>query len=593
LIIINSIFARVSASKVDFPAASLYELSMDHYLLKHPLLWTGLLLGILCLAGFPRLDGLDLEPWYQDEGVTAEMAACLAAGRTPAIGAVKQNGLLPLSSSLLAPATISPLIRILGLDPMRAARLWAVFLGLACVALLALTGLVLARPLWGLASALFFAALPLAVDLGRMAFYHHLAAALSLLCLLAARQYLAKGRKLALAATSVLAGLALASAYWLFWLLPLLAALAVKRRQARELAWALPLACLPLAWSLAGGYGRAPEGFLKDLNLLSRQASIGINPWKLFSSPLLAAVRVEWAYPFFLVSLAGWAWWISQWKQRGKRVEFGWWMAVFGLACSLEAIRQRENLAFFSYPLIPALPWACLGLGAWAALCLQLIEKRKFLKAALWLVPLVASLARPFHPDSMKALSVDPAQARPLVSRLSTMLRPGDLVLGQVSFNWALPPQVTASDLDQAAAFEGKESPFLAAGYPPSRFITELSLEKARFLVMSTCIRMLNLHHGGARSVALKAEMAGWPLVWSNPGFQVFANPAFLPPGKYPKARVIDVPYIYDDAALDALAGGNSAAARFALNQGLSYQDGKREWRMKMLGNLKSPAHQE
>lgn len=482
---------------------------------------------ILALAAFFRFRGLASIPWYPDECMAAEVSACLADGRAPAVGAIKQNSFFPLSSPLFPSLTTVPLIKA-GLNPLLAQRAWAACLGLAICALLMAIGRFLKEPWLGLGAGAACAFAPLAVGLDQMGFYHHLGAALSVACFYAGLRFLRNKSKPWFLASCLAAGLAVASAYWLFWQFLLPPLMAWNRKKPSYLGWGLPLMLLPLALIMGWGYLADPSSFFLDARMLwsltHTDLPENLRRWGILYSMYVVVL----AYPSFALAWLG----LAGWAFTRRRIEDpqrpGLWALAFTVACSLEAFRQRYNLSGFPYPLILALPWAALGLGFVAKTMLELAGTKGF-RRWLFFIPAAALLLVFLKPPEwfwLRQLSAPVPETGDLVQWLKTNAQDGDVVLGQTNFNWSLEPGLKASDLDQAGAREGLGSTMVTAGYPASRFTFDPSLAQARFLIMSGPYgRDFTLKHEAARKVAQDADQEGFALVWKNSVYEIYENP--------------------------------------------------------------------
>jgi hypothetical protein len=473
-------------------------------------------------------------PWYWDEGYLTEWAMDLAAGQAGHAGALWQNGLLPLTTSLLAPLSAAPFIKLLPVEALLAVRIWAAVLSGISALLLGLIGRRLERPGTGLFAAALFAAAPLPLALGALGIYHHLACAL---VLAAYWLWLRDGKEAW--APYALAGLALAACYWLLWL-PLGLVLAAgwsRRTQVRWLALGLPslLAAAwtfshgaELAWAMAKvlrGYEAPGFGF--------KTVSLSIKGFPLAWTGLLGLLLLP----------------------RGKRWP-AW--AFLGL---LDAVRQRGDLSGSPYVLTPLMPWACLGLALVIQRCW---ERSRALGALVCAGGVIVAGVGSF--EWIQRLSVPPEMGRELATYIAGHAEPDDTVLATPSVDWLLRRSVRPVELAQAGSRSGLPSGFIPAACPPEAFAYDPSLEHARYFVVS------RVHFDGLfldeiqALTAFQAESEGWPLERQNAWFKVYANPRFGAK-KDPKVRILHDPVFYVKAAKGAARAGRHDLEALALER--------------------------
>lgn len=493
-------------------------------------------LGLLALA--LRLWQARVAPWYWDEGYVAAIAQDLGALRRPHAGALWANGLLPLTASWLAPLSAAPFTWLSPAQPIVGVRIWAAALGsLTCVGL----GL-LARRLggwaWGLAAAGLLAVAPLAVALGGLGLYHALGGALGV-----AAFALAVSRDEGFAAGPtwlpwLLAGLAAASCYWLWWL-PL--GLVFRARERELAAWIRGLLlgfgppALALGWSLL-----QPGGPAMFKGLLS--FSDGLQPWPAY----VASLR---NFPFVWLGLPG------LFVLGRRRLWIGLAVGI-GFA---DLLRQRGSLEGSPYVLMPFLPWAALG---WTVLAFRLAGARRGL--ALLTLAVAFGAASRVQLFWLRVLSVDAANCRNLRNYLATRHCETKTVL-------TVPPAATVlravcrpAELYQAVAWRGLKAAFLPAGLTREAFVFDPGLEGCAYLVVGRAhFHSLFLNDNVALEV-LRAERAGWPAVFQNPDFRVYANPLLSGEKADPNTRILLDKTFYAKAAEDAEALGLSELAAFA-----------------------------
>ena len=527
---------------------------------------------VLALLAFGlRMAHLHTLGWYPDEGAFTELALTLWRHGLPSIGAVKQTALLPMGCSWLAPALAAPWAGLAG-SAIIGVRLWTAVLAAATAIGLAHLGRTVERPWLGLAAAGAYAAWPLAVRLGAWSTYHHLAAALTVLSALQAARFSFKPERQEWLKLCWAMGLTLAAAYWVLWLafLPLGLALRAERR-----AW-LPAGLFalltPLAVVFALGYSADPASFGIDLQTLTHITHADLPAWLQRIAPLYSLWMVFKSFPPFALGFAGLlllAWQALREQRLSPATAAA--LALF-LGCA-DVFRQRQNLEGFAYPLVLALPAACFGLGAFIDAALRSYQARQprwilapaFIIAAFWPQPRF---------QTMDQLCARPAPANELLAKAGAELKAGDLVIGQAPLDWGFPAGVNVCQFDDLAVMNGEAVAFLPSGLPKSRFVFQAALQDAKWIVVSPYTQGFTFTQPACLLLGLQAEQLGFYKAWSNGTYDVYENPRFT--GKRPAfaERMLGYYNLYDQAAADALARSDLPLARFALLQGMPYQEG-------------------
>lgn len=522
---------------------------------------TWALLGLAALGVGCRLWRAHTADWYWDEGYFTDLALDLGRLQRPHSGALWFNGVLPLTASWLAPLSAAPFTRLLPMDGLAATRLWAALLGGVSIVLLGLAGRRLGGTRLGLTAAALFALGPFPVAFGGLALYHHLGCALALATLWTALPPLPDETAAPDWLPWLLAGLSALAGYWLWWV-P--AALCLRPSGPRPLPWPLRLALGfgPLALSLglslwlggadarAMGRGLSSYTFVSYyLAYLSEFSSLYPVPWKAVFEPLyLELGRFLMLYPVAWLGLPGLLF-------AGRRRAWVWLGPALGMA---DLLRQRGCLVACPYVFIPLLPWICLGLAMAAE---RLAARAPRLR---WAGPLLAAgLLVPCHLDWIDRLSVPPDLARNLQAFLRTQHCANDTVVAEPPFCWRLRQVCKPTEFSQTAAARGWAAGLLPAHLSRAAFAYDPSLEKARFLVTSKGDFEQSFSSLHVALEALAAEYEGWPKVFENPYFRVYANPRFGAV-RDPETRILIVPDFYRKTADDAHALGHDAWAAFA-----------------------------
>ena len=490
-------------------------------------------------------------PWYWDEGYVVELARSLARGGRPQVGGLWQDGFFPLSTSLLAPLTVTPFAVVPWWSPMTGARVWAVLLEGLTLLLVALLGRRAGSARLGLLAAACYAALPLAVELGGRAFYHHLAVVFLLAALLkGAGAFEAAPRRGDAAWAGLAAGLAVATCYWLWWLPLGLGLLLLWRRPPGwwvGLAWA----ALPPLAVLALNLWPDPAGAVWSVRSLLRASSAGgprgLAAWAHALAQDLGAFSV---LPLGLAGLG-----LAARREGGAWL---WWLATLAMAV-FEPIRQRGDIAAMPYPFMPALPLAALGAAylfraAWAA-------RRTW--AWIGLALALGLTFRPVDLTWMRLWSFEPAAVADLDAYFTGHARPGDAICGLPEFNWSLEPALRACEPFDVGVAEGRASGFYLPGAPASRLAWPCRLRDLRYAVL-TRIQLLGAFRcDGVALSFLEMERQGWPRVFDDKVFKVYENPRFGATAD-PNTRLLFTPQNYRLARQQAQEAGRPGDVRFA-----------------------------
>lgn len=489
----------------------------------------------LALAGLGlRLWRARHADWYWDEGYLTELSLDLSRGLRPHSGALWFNGLLPLTCSWLAPLSVAPFHWWVPGPALWAVRVWACLLDALSLWAVGRIGQRLGGAWVGLTAALILALGPLPVALGALGIYHHLGSTLALLAWLSA---LDEWEGAPLWLPYLLAGLSVVACFWLWWV----ALGLLLWRPPRTLAWPLRGALVlgPLALTLALILGRGGPDAWAMAHVLGAYSA----PWRGFGELWVSAQ----AYPLVWGGLA-----LLVLLPRGQR----WaWVVWLGLA---DAVRQRGDLRGSPYLLLVLLPWACVGVG----LGLRRLALRSRALAGLALV-LALGVASVGSTDWIERLSTPPPLGRNLVNFLRAQSLGQGTVVATPDVGWALRAVCRPVELSQAAAARGWGGGFLPARLSPGAFAYDPRLQSAHFLVISQShFDSLFLDPRQALE-ALAAESQGWPLVFKNPAFVVYANPRYGARPD-PAVRILHDPVFYWRAACFAQQHGRPGWAAFA-----------------------------
>jgi 4-amino-4-deoxy-L-arabinose transferase-like glycosyltransferase len=192
----------------------------------------------------------------------------------------------------------------------------------------------------------------------------------------------------------------------------------------------------------------------------------------------------------------------------------------------------------------PLLPLVCLGLGmvgatVWAGLdriagrIERVRERGPWAKTfpALLIVLAVGAAAG----DDVRAATTriqtpikrllpgSTADAQAMAGWLNARLHPGDVVLAMPQVSWLF--HARTAELLQAVAITGQASAFYPAGIPRRRWVYDVHLAAARYLVVDTFTGIWITQNSPERALVRQAERT-WRLVYAHGEYQVYENPA-------------------------------------------------------------------
>jgi hypothetical protein len=507
----------------------------------------------MAAAAFLRFNRLDSNPgWYSDEGTLADIARNFGEGRMAYL-AIDQSVLLaarmpiaPLLAALLAP---------LADDRVQALRWIGAGSGVLTAALVAVLVQRVARSRGlGLLSGAVLALYPPAVFYNRIGFSYNLLGPLVVMVLGGLWLYLEEGRRFGLAVAVAAVGLgSLVDLMALSLLGPLILVVAVRR--GRDLAWAVPLALVPLlgyaAWMLAS----APQAFGYDLGFIAQR--LGAIPWWA-QLPLVVlnfgTLLLE--DPWWLPALAGL---LLARPRRWSLLLLSMLvlpLILVGRSAGLAGLRRYSISPFF--PLIAigvaALVWAGApwvlslgrdairrqldrvrwaarpGAGRWIADRLVALGSAGLLfllvgsPLTISTLRLITETRNGFVTDHDWAyLPVGPAgRTADFVNRSAGQA----VVIASPALGWAL--NVPTADFQQSLAYRGEISADYPTDVPRDRFRLAADYELAGLAVVDPIWREWGAVHLPGMVEMLEA-IESWPVVWEEGPIQVYRNPGADP----------------------------------------------------------------
>jgi 4-amino-4-deoxy-L-arabinose transferase-like glycosyltransferase len=192
----------------------------------------------------------------------------------------------------------------------------------------------------------------------------------------------------------------------------------------------------------------------------------------------------------------------------------------------------------------PLLPLVCLGLGGlgatvWAGLDRIAGRIKRVREGGPWastfaalliVLPAVAAAG-----DDMRAATTriqtpiegslprSTADAQAMAGWLNARLHPDDVVLAMPQVSWLL--HARTAELLQAVAITGQASAFYPAGIPHRRWVYDVHLAAARYLVVDAFTRIWITQNSPERALVRRAERT-WRLVYAHGEYRVYENPA-------------------------------------------------------------------
>ncbi|MFZ1400158.1 MAG: glycosyltransferase family 39 protein [Candidatus Promineifilaceae bacterium] len=476
-----------------------------------------LLLLIVALAAALRLWRVAETPgWFTDEGTHLEIARHLANGRIQYLS-VTQSVLLfarlPLFEWLLAGA-----VRLFGLG-MGTLRGVTAVLGTTSVVLLYALLRDVSKDRWlALTAALLLAVFPAAVVYSRFGFSYNLLVPLGLTAVWGFARY-DLGQKSGLIWAAAAIGLALITDLWALSLLPILL-IVVARRRWRDLAWALPLALLPLGVYTAVSLLTVPDAFWFDWQFTLARVRL----------PLPAQLQTLALNAVTLLSQSGWLALgiVGLFALQPRRLQRLAWLFLLLPFLVIGRTAALYSLSF--YYTIPLLPWAAVGSAAllrygtvrltagqrWAAWLLAAL----LVGSSTWLL---GSQVQGRLETAVDPFLLPAADAQAAADFLNARLQPDDLTILSPTLAWLVNGRV--ADFQLAAIALGEQPPHIPTNLPAERQLFTTDYRQARFVVIDPLWRSwATFNVPGVPNIM--AEVAHWPLVFESGSTQIFQNPS-------------------------------------------------------------------
>jgi len=291
-----------------------------------------------------------------------------------------------------------------------------------------------------------------------------------------------------------------------------------------DLALALALAGAPFALYAARQLLAVPEAFLFDLRfVLGRLGALDLGQQ---AAALAENVSTLFAQDgWLMLGLLG-LFALRPARRAGLALLFTWLpILLLGRTTAL------HSLGF--YYLIPLLPWAGVGIAAFAAREKEREREKggRALRLAGWAAAAMV-LGGTLWSDARGvregfATAIDPfllnaGDAQAAADWLTAQRDPDELALASPALAWLLPGQ--AADFQMALAYAGQATPHIPPDLPRDRYAYSPHPDRARYVVVDNLTRNWGVVHLPGLG-ALLAEVETWPLVFQAGEIAVYHRP--------------------------------------------------------------------
>lgn len=507
-------------------------------------------LAVLALHVFFHLYRLGETPgWDAQEGYNLDIAWNLAHGRLRLFAltsAFAQHPPLFYLQLIVA-------MRLVGYSIVAARAVAAIYSILTCGALLLVGRRIVGSgpALWG---ALAFTAAPLILANTRWGYSYAQLAFVGMLCLGASWRYRQTSGRGWLLLAAALAGIAAFSDYEGVAWIAFVALVALQRRRRRDALLAAGVGAGVLVVGLLGCLVASPGIFLADVGTTFARAAGG-NAVLQVILLLLNYYRFVTLDAWVLLGIVGF--FLAPAQARGYLLGA---LATIGLV----ALKVRE-IGLSLHSIVPLLPLLALGMGVALDLALRRLYGWSLGWMNRWLARMPendAPAAQPFPMRFAAALLVFVVVVSPLglalasdASGLSTTLptrqddmlatpgdaqaamayvaahaHSGDLVLASPEVAWRFDhpedaPALAGADILQTVAQSGQSAAFYPKGLPASRWAYDVSVARARYVVVDNLMRKLAAPDQVAALAPLLAQVGRWPAVFARGQYVVYERP--------------------------------------------------------------------
>jgi hypothetical protein len=505
--------------------------------------------GVLALCATLHIARLAAAPgWDPQEGYNLDIAWNLLHGRLRLFALWSAFGQHPpLFFALLA-----ALIHLFGYGIVTLRALVAVYALLTCAVMMDLGRRALgAGPaLW---AGLVFAVAPTFLGNTRWGYSYAQLMLVAMLCLWALWRYLETGSDRWWAAAALLAGVGVLSDYEGIALVALVVALVWSRERqlaarAAALAVALPVLGLivglvvspsvfgaELFDSIHRASGASPALALV-LALVNYYRFLTLDVWitlgmiGLFLVPQGAARRLLWVYGGLMGGVVVWVRDIGPSLHTVVPL-----IPVLALGGGLAIhLGVRRLFAWVAGPTYAAAGARWRGVRPRALLAALVLFVVIALPLAVALASDAAGLAGTFPTRNDALVATQPTEAQAAARFILARARAGDLTLGSPQVVWMLDqPEgahgtsqpIYAADLLQAVAYQGSAAAFYPAGLPAGRWAYDVSLGRARYVIVDDLVRRLAMPGQVAGLVPVLATLRAWPVVYHHGEYTIYERP--------------------------------------------------------------------
>jgi hypothetical protein len=146
----------------------------------------------------------------------------------------------------------------------------------------------------------------------------------------------------------------------------------------------------------------------------------------------------------------------------------------------------------------------------------------------------VAGLASTVPTRNEVAIAPTPAEAQAAARFVLARVRTGELTLGSPQVVWLLdqpegvtsvPRPIYGADLLQTVAYQGHAAAFYPAGLPRGRWAYDVSLMRARYVIVDDLIRRLATPDQVAGLIPVLATVRAWPVVYHHGEYTIYQRP--------------------------------------------------------------------
>jgi 4-amino-4-deoxy-L-arabinose transferase-like glycosyltransferase len=145
-----------------------------------------------------------------------------------------------------------------------------------------------------------------------------------------------------------------------------------------------------------------------------------------------------------------------------------------------------------------------------------------------------AQIAHPPSTTGQDATLATPSDAQAAISYVLGHTHAGDLVLASPTLAWAFdapedtsghPRGLQGADVLQTVAQAGHAAAFYPAGLPATRWAYNVSLDRARYVIVDNLVRQLAVPNAEPSLVPMLASVRQWPAIYSQGQYTIYEQP--------------------------------------------------------------------